>query len=87
MPARGNYHDLLRRADVDVLLVSLPILLNGPATHAALESGKYVICEKSAGANEAEDRAVAPLSCRQFNGWSKASPWLSSACSVGVVFL
>src|SRR5215217_3589513 len=50
----GDLRDLLRRDDVDAVLVSLPIPLNLPVTRAVLEAGKHVICEKPAGANEAE---------------------------------
>ncbi|HEV2127345.1 MAG TPA: Gfo/Idh/MocA family oxidoreductase, partial [Thermomicrobiales bacterium] len=35
-----DFHDLLRRDDVDAVLVSLPIPLNYPVTRAALEAGK-----------------------------------------------
>jgi predicted dehydrogenase len=57
----ANYRELLRRDDVDAVLVSLPIPLNYPVTRAVLESGKDVICEKPAGANEAEGRAFVEL--------------------------
>lgn len=56
-----DYHDLLRREDVDAVLISLPIPLNEPVTRAALEAGKDVICEKPSGANEAEGRAFVEL--------------------------
>lgn len=46
-----DYRDLLRRDDVDAVLVSLPIALNEPVTRACLEAGKHVICEKPAGGN------------------------------------
>src|SRR5690606_36453505 len=39
-----DHHDLLGRADVDVVLISLPISLNYPVTKDALEAGKHVIC-------------------------------------------
>jgi predicted dehydrogenase len=57
----ADFRDLLRRDDVDAVLVSLPIPLNLPVTRAALEAGKHVICEKPAGANEAEGRAFVEL--------------------------
>jgi predicted dehydrogenase len=57
----ADYRDLLRRDDVDAVLISLPIPLNYPATRAALEAGKDAICEKPAGANEAEGRAFVEL--------------------------
>ena len=60
----ADYGDLLRRDDVDAVLVSLPIPLNYPATRAALEAGKHVACEKPAGANLAEGRAFVELAAR-----------------------
>ena len=56
-----NYQDLLGRADVDAVLISLPIPLNYPTTRDALAAGKHVICEKPAGANAAEGRAFVEL--------------------------
>jgi predicted dehydrogenase len=53
-----DYQDLLRRDDVDAVLISLPIPLNQPVTQAALEAGKHVICEKPPGATESEGRAL-----------------------------
>jgi predicted dehydrogenase len=57
----SDYHDLLRRDDVDVVLISLPIPLNYPVTRESLEAGKDVICEKPTGANAAEMHAFADL--------------------------
>ena len=57
----ADFRELLRRDDVDAVLISLPIPLNYPVTRAALEAGKHVICEKPAGANEAEGRAFVEL--------------------------
>jgi predicted dehydrogenase len=56
--------DLLRRDDVEAVLISLPIPLNYPASRAALEAGKHVICEKPAGANLEEGRAFVELAAR-----------------------
>ncbi|MEA2513119.1 MAG: hypothetical protein QOJ59_2606 [Thermomicrobiales bacterium] len=60
----ADYHDLLRRNDVDAALISLPIPLNLPVTRAALEAGKHVICEKPSGANLAEGREFVELAAR-----------------------
>ena len=57
----ADYRDLLRRDDVDAVLVSLPIPLNYPVSRAALEAGKHVLCEKPAGADLAEGRAFVEL--------------------------
>src|SRR3954471_16744356 len=47
----GDYAALLRREDVEAVLIALPIPLLYPATRAALEAGKHVLCEKPPGAN------------------------------------
>lgn len=56
-----DYHDLLRRDDVDAVLISLPIPLNYPVTRESLDAGKHVICEKPTGANADEAVAFAEL--------------------------
>jgi predicted dehydrogenase len=57
----ADYHDLLRRDDVEAVLISLPIPLNLPVTREALEAGKHVIVEKPAGANQADADAFLAL--------------------------
>lgn len=57
----ADYHDLLRRDDVEAVLISLPIPLNYQVTRDCLAAGKDVICEKPAGADEAEGRAFLAL--------------------------
>ena len=57
----ADYHDLLRRDDVEAVLISLPIPLNYPVTRDALMAGKHVICEKPAGVDEAEARQFLTL--------------------------
>ncbi len=56
-----DYHELLGRDDVDVVLISLPIPLNYPVTRDSLAAGKDVICEKPTGANAEDMRAFAEL--------------------------
>ena len=56
-----DYHDLLRRDDVETVLISLPIPLNYSVTREALEAGKDVICEKPPGANLAEGQQYLAL--------------------------
>ncbi len=63
----GDYHDLLRRDDVEAVLVSLPIPLNYPVTRDCLEAGKHVICEKPAGGDERQGRDFLALE-EQFPG-------------------
>jgi len=60
----ADYHDLLRRDDVEAVLISLPIPLNLPATRASLEAGKHVICEKPTGRDLEEVRAFLGLPAR-----------------------
>ncbi len=50
------YEDLLRRDDIDAVLISLPIPMNYPVTAEALSAGKNVICEKPVGVDLAEGR-------------------------------
>lgn len=57
----ADYHELLRRDDVDAVLISLPIPLNYPVTRDSLEAGKNVICEKPTGANAADADAFVDL--------------------------
>jgi predicted dehydrogenase len=57
----ADYRDLLRRDDVDAVLISLPIPLNYTVTREALEAGKHVFCEKPTGGDEAEGMAFLAL--------------------------
>jgi len=57
----ADYHDLLRRDDVEAALISLPIPLNYAVTRDCLAAGKDVICEKPAGVDEDEGRAFLAL--------------------------
>jgi predicted dehydrogenase len=57
----ADYHDLLKRQDVDAVLIALPIPLLYPATRDALAAGKHVLVEKPAGANMDEGNAFLAL--------------------------
>jgi len=57
----ADYRDLLRRDDVEAVLISLPIPLNYGVTREALEAGKDVVCEKPAGTDEEEGRRFVAL--------------------------
>jgi predicted dehydrogenase len=63
----ADYRDLLRRADVEAVLIALPIPLNEPATRASLAAGKHVLCEKPTGADRAQMESFLGLE-RQFPG-------------------
>jgi predicted dehydrogenase len=42
----GDYHELLQDPTLDAVIVCLPNFLHFPASLAALEAGKHVLCEK-----------------------------------------
>ncbi|HEX8984010.1 MAG TPA: Gfo/Idh/MocA family oxidoreductase [Bryobacteraceae bacterium] len=41
-----DYHRLLDRRDIEMVIIALPLHLHAPATIEALEKGKHVLCEK-----------------------------------------
>ena len=57
----GEFRDLLRRSDVDAVLIALPIPLLYPVAREALAAGKDVFCEKPTGTDEAQGRAFLTL--------------------------
>lgn len=57
----ADYHELLRRDDVEAVLIALPIPLLYPTARAALEAGKDVFCEKPTGTNLEEGAAFLSL--------------------------
>jgi predicted dehydrogenase len=54
----GKYDDLLRDRDVDVVIICLPNFLHFPASLAALEASKHVLCEKPPTMNAAEMKVL-----------------------------
>jgi len=56
-----DYHALLRRDDVEAVLIALPIPLLYPVAREALAAGKDVLCEKPAGTDEEQGRAFVAL--------------------------
>jgi predicted dehydrogenase len=51
-----DYHTLLRRDDIDAVLVCVPIPRLLPTTRDCLAAGKHVVCEKPPGVDAAEAR-------------------------------
>ena len=54
----GDYHELLADPELDAAIICLPNFLHFPATLAALEAGKHVLCEKPPTMNAAEMKVV-----------------------------
>jgi predicted dehydrogenase len=54
----SSYEELLARGGVDAVSVALPVFLHAPATIAALEAGKHVLCEKPMARSSAEAQAM-----------------------------
>ncbi|HWX15099.1 MAG TPA: Gfo/Idh/MocA family oxidoreductase [Chthoniobacterales bacterium] len=53
-----DYHELLKDRHVDGAIICLPNFLHFPASLAALESGKHVLCEKPPTMNAAEMKVL-----------------------------
>ena len=56
--AYGDYEELLKDRDVDAVIICLPNFLHFPASLAALEAGKHVLCEKPPTLNAAEMKVL-----------------------------
>lgn len=54
----ADYHELLQDRHVDAVIVCLPNFLHFPASLAALEAGKHVLCEKPPTMNAAEMKVL-----------------------------
>src|SRR5437660_5156372 len=54
----SSYEELLAKAEQDAVVVALPVFLHAPATIAALEAGKHVLCEKPMARSGAEAQAM-----------------------------
>src|SRR5262245_32777284 len=61
----ADYNDLLADREIEAVSVALPNFLHAPATLAALEAGKHVLCEKPPAVTLAEARAMAETADRQ----------------------
>jgi predicted dehydrogenase len=56
-----DYHDVLKRDDVEAVLITLPIPLLYPVAREALSAGKHVLCEKPTGTDEDQAWAFVAL--------------------------
>jgi predicted dehydrogenase len=54
----ADYQELLQDRHVDAVIICLPNFLHFPASLAALEAGKHVLCEKPPALNAAEMRVL-----------------------------
>src|SRR5947208_12832538 len=54
----SDYHELLQDRQVDAAIICLPNFLHFPASLAALEAGKHILCEKPPTMNAAEMKVL-----------------------------
>ena len=54
----SEFHPLLQDRDVDAVIICLPNFLHFPASLAAIEAGKHVLCEKPPTMNAAEMKVL-----------------------------
>src|SRR5438876_10508660 len=54
----ADYHELLKDRNADAVIICLPNFLHFPASLAALEAGKHVLCEKPPTMNAAEMKVL-----------------------------
>ena len=60
-----EYHELLQDPNVDAVIICLPNFLHFPASLAALEAGKHVLCEKPPTLNSAEMKVLREEAARR----------------------
>lgn len=72
----SDYHELLRDPAVDAVIVCLPNFLHFPASLAALEAGKHVLCEKPPTMNVAAKALIA--AGRLGHIYHARAPWVRS---------
>jgi predicted dehydrogenase len=63
--AYSDYHELLQDRHVDAAIICLPNFLHFPASLAALEAGKHVLCEKPPTLNSAEMKVLREEAARR----------------------
>lgn len=62
--AFGDYRELLRSADVDVVHITVPNRYHAEMSLAALQAGKHVVCEKPLAMNSRETAAIVKAASR-----------------------
>ena len=62
--AYGNFYDLINDPEIDVVDISAANVYHYPAAKAALEAGKYVVCEKPLAMTSAESAELVALAER-----------------------
>ena len=63
--AYSDFRQLLKREDVDAVVISTPTSTHYPIATAALKAGKHVLCEKPPAMNEREAEKMAELAEQQ----------------------
>jgi predicted dehydrogenase len=61
----AQYQELLADPEIDAVSIALPTFLHRPATVAALEAGKHVLCEKPPATTLAEAQQMAEIATRK----------------------
>lgn len=59
-----NYEEIVRRDDVDAVIIATPNFTHAPIALAAIAHGKHLLCEKPLALNYAEARAMAEAARR-----------------------
>jgi predicted dehydrogenase len=59
-----DYHRLLDRKDIEMVIVALPLHLHAPASIEAMEKGKHVLCEKLMAKTVKECKSMARVAVR-----------------------
>jgi predicted dehydrogenase len=54
-----NYEEIVRRDDVDAVIIATPNISHGPIAHAAIAAGKHVLSEKPIAMDYAEAKGMA----------------------------
>jgi predicted dehydrogenase len=62
--ASNDYREIVRRDDVQAVIIATPNHLHAPISIAAVSNGKHVLCEKPLALNAADARAMAEAADR-----------------------